>query len=222
MFRKSIINLVYRRVRRVWRRVGSRDIRRVYGQVLVAAVIAIAVGAASLAVKKETEIVNYSGLLDTIAMGESKGNYNAYYGNATNADIDFTIMSVGEVLAWQNDYVAQGHPSSAVGKYQFINATLQGLVSELGVSYDDKFDEVLQDRLAVRLLERRGVHDYVRGKITREQLAHNLSKEWAALPKVIGDNPESSYYDGDGLNKVQISIDEVFVAIANLRRPASS
>lgn len=218
--KRSISNLVPRRIRRAWRRVGTRETRRVYGQVVVAAVIAIAVGAVSL-VKKEAGTVDYSGLLNTIAMGESKGNYNAYYGNSANTEIVFTAMPVGEVLAWQDDYVAQGNASSAVGKYQFINSTLRGLIEEMGIDSATKFDAALQDRLAVRLLERRGVHDYVRGKISREQLAHNLSKEWAALPKVVGDNPEASYYDGDGLNKVQVSVDEVLVAIDSLRRPTS-
>lgn len=160
--------------------------------------------------------VNYDELLGTIAEGESKGNYNAYLGNAGNTEIDFTAMTVAEVLAWQQRYVAQGHASSAVGKYQFINTTLQGLVHEMQIDETTTFDPALQDRLAIRLLERRGVHDYLRGRITREQFAHNLSQEWAALPRVTGDNPAVSYYAGDGLNHARLSVDEVLVAITSL------
>lgn len=161
--------------------------------------------------------LNYTSLLNTIAQGESRGNYNAYFGNAGNAKIDFTAMTVGEVLDWQAEYVAQGSPSSAVGKYQFINTTLKGLVDEMQVSYSEQFDADLQDKLAIRLLERRGVQDYAHGLISSEQLAHNLSKEWAALPRVIGGNPESSYYDGDGLNKAHVKVDQVMTAIASLK-----
>lgn len=87
----------------------------------------------------------------------------------------------------------------------------------MGVSHAGRFDANLQDRLAIRLLERRGVQDYAHGRISREQLAHNLSKEWAALPRVIGGNPDSSYYDDDGLNKAHVKVDQVMAAIASLK-----
>ena len=157
-------------------------------------------------------------LLNTIAKVESKNNYNAYFGNPNNTSIQFTAMTVGEVLAWQKQFVQQGNPSSAVGRYQFIDSTLLGLVRELKIDENAKFDEALQDRLAVALLERRGVREYVDNKISREAFAHSLSKEWAALPKAIGDNPESSYYAGDGLNKAQISVDEIYASIATVRK----
>lgn len=160
--------------------------------------------------------VNATALLDTIAKGESRGNYNAYYGNAGNTEIKFTEMTVGEVLAWQKEFVDKGSPSSAVGKYQFIQPTLEGLVKEMKVDRTAKFDAQLQDRLAKRLLERRGLNDYVKGKISREEFAHNLSKEWAALPTVLGDKPDQSYYAGDGLNHVQIAIDEIFNGISSI------
>lgn len=206
---KSIIIHHFRRL--------QRPVKR-YAFVVAVAVI-ITTG---FVLERNSMTVNYRSLLDTIAQGESKGNYNAYYGHAANTAIDFTSMTVTEVLVWQQEYIDQGSPSSAVGKYQFINTTLKGLIDELGIEGNARFDAALQDRLAIRLLERRGVHDYMQGRISREQLAHNLSKEWAALPRVIGDNPESSYYAGDGLNSVHVSIAQVFAAIASLRQPASS
>lgn len=160
----------------------------------------------------------YTPLLNTIARGESQGNYNAHFGNAANTTIRFTDMSVAEVLRWQDEYVAQGHASSAVGKYQIINSTLRGLVQQLHIDPNTTFDEALQDKLAIALLERRGAHDYVEKKLSREEYAANLAKEWAALPKIIGTNPEQSYYAGDGLNSVQISIDEILGALATLQR----
>lgn len=162
---------------------------------------------------------DYSTLLNTIARGESRGNYNAYFGNAGNTSILFTSMTVGEVLAWQEAHVAQGSPSSAVGKYQFIRPTLAGLVQKLQIDASTRFDEALQDRLAVALLERRGVHDYLDKKISREEFAVNLSKEWAALPNVAGADPTASYYAGDGLNKSRISIEEVYAALESLDKP---
>lgn len=166
----------------------------------------------------DTQKIHTTELLNTIAKVESKYNYNAYFGNANNKSIQFTSMTVGDVLAWQKQFVEQGSPSSAVGRYQFIDSTLQGLIRELKIDVNAKFDQALQDRLAIALLERRGILDYVDNKMSREEFAHNLSKEWAALPKTIGDNPEQSYYAGDGLNKAQVSIAEMYASIATVRK----
>lgn len=156
---------------------------------------------------------SYRPLLNLIAGAESNGNYNAYYGNPQNSGIVFTEMTVAEVRQWQEDYVAQGSPSSAVGRYQIISGTLDGLIGELGIKPTQKFDESTQDAMAIALLERRGSVEYVNEELTREQFAANLAKEWAALPKVIGDNPDQSYYAGDGLNKSRVAPDSVLAAI---------
>jgi muramidase (phage lysozyme) len=159
----------------------------------------------------------YAPLLATIAKGESGGNYNAYFGSPANTATRFTDMSVSEVMEWQAGHVARGNVSNAVGKYQIILPTLVGLMDQLNINKDEKFDEALQDRLAIALLERRGSVDYVNKKLTREQFAANLAMEWAALPKVIGSDPESSYYAADGLNKSHVTIDEVYGALAVLQ-----
>lgn len=178
------------------------------------------VGAVSLILLNmhETQKIYTTGLLNMIAKVESKSNYNAHFGNSNNTSIQFTQMSVNEVLAWQKQFVEQGSPSSAVGRYQFIDSTLQGLVRELNIDENAKFDAVLQDRLANRLLERRGVREYVDNKMSRQEFAHNLSKEWAALPKTIGENPEQSYYAGDGLNKARLSVEELYAGIESVRK----
>lgn len=193
-----------------------KHVRRSRMLFVTVTVVALTIGT-MLLIERNTMTADYTHLLGIIAEGESKGNYNAYFGNAGNASIDFTTMSVGEVLEWQRTYVERGHASNAVGKYQFIRPTLAGLVRELDIDDSARFDAALQDRLAIRLLERRGVHDYLAGRISREQLAHNLSKEWAALPRVIGGDPSSSYYAGDGLNHSRVSIDQVLTAIDSLK-----
>lgn len=205
-----------RKLRRDWRKI-TRVFRRRPSYMV--GMVVLVVATAGILYSSMTKIdADYTELLSTIAEGESKGNYNAYFGNAGNTEIDFTAMTVAEVLAWQQRYLAEGHASSAVGKYQFINTTLQGLVHEMQIDETATFDPALQDRLAIRLIQRRGAQDYLRGHITREQFAHNLSQEWAALPRVTGDNPSASYYAGDGLNHARLSVDEVLVAIDTLRQ----
>lgn len=155
----------------------------------------------------------YKQILAVVAKGESNDNYNAYFGNSANTNIKFTDMTVGEVMQWQGDFIQKGSASSAVGKYQFLRSTLAGLIRELKISPVAKFDAELQDRLAIALIDRRGAVLFAEKKISREQFANNLSQEWAALPRVIGDRPTESYYAGDGLNAAKISVSEIMKAI---------
>ena len=158
----------------------------------------------------------YAPLLNLIGRAESNDNYNAYFGSPANTTTDFTAMPIRDVLAWQAEYVRQGSPSSAVGRYQIINTTLEGLVRELKLDPNEKFDQSMQDRLAVALLERRGASAYLNDEISREEFAANLAKEWAALPKVLGDNAEDSYYASDGLNRSRVKVGEVLAVIQRI------
>ena len=180
------------------------------GIVFVAALIAYTIG--SMNRRLQVDPVSAKPLLDLIARVESKGNYNAYFGNAGNTSIKFTEMSIADVLSWQEDFIAAGHPSSAVGRYQIISTTLKGLVQQLNIDTNQPFNEAMQDRMAVALLERRGATEYVNNQIDERQFAAELAKEWAALPKIIGDRPEQSYYASDGLNKALVGVDEILRA----------
>jgi hypothetical protein len=182
--------------------------------VLVFILVGIVVYATYMQNKRLTvDPATYAPLLQLIAKVESKGNYNAYFGNASNSSINFTAMSIAEVMKWQSDHVRQGNLSSAVGRYQIVDTTLSGLVRQLGIDTNQIFDQTMQDQLAIALLERRGAESYINKELTRDQFAANLAKEWAALPKVIGEKPGASYYAGDGLNKSLVSVDEVMKAI---------
>ena len=194
-------------LRRLPKRVRKNPALYAAGLLLAGGVLAYMIG--SMNRQLAVDPVTCRPLLDLIAQAESKGNYNAYFGNASNTEVKFTEMSVAEVLDWQKAFVAQGNPSSAVGRYQIINTTLVGLVQELDLQGSEVFDEAMQDRLALALLERRGVVAYINGRIDAKQFAAELAKEWAGLPRILGDAPEKSYYAGDGLNTALVGADEV-------------
>ena len=162
----------------------------------------------------------YTPLLEVIAKAESRGNYNAYFGNAANHDLKFTDMTITDVLDWQKRYVDEGNPSSAVGRYQIIRPTLDGLVKQLNINPNAHFDEPMQNRLAIALIERRGSVDFIQQKLSAESFAHELSKEWASLPKVIGNAPESSFYAGDGLNQSLVDSHTSLAAIQQFKQLA--
>lgn len=139
-------------------------------------------------------------LLDFIASGESGGNYNIMAGGAVK---DLTSMPIKDVIALQK---SSGKNQKAVGKFQIIPSTLEGLVKKLGLSGDEIFDEELQDRLGLALLNERGYQDFKSGKIDENTFMKNLSKEWRALP-----DPDTgkTYADsGASANKANKSVEE--------------
>lgn len=152
----------------------------------------------------------HSSLLDFIGAKESRGNYNITVGGKTEPNL--TNMTIAEVLEYQSGMLKRGHESTAVGKYQIIKATLQDLIKMGYASTSDKFTPEVQDRLAVGLLKRRGLDNYLAGKISKEQFADNLSKEWASLPYRTG----ASYYAGVGSNKSAGTRDSFVSVVASV------
>jgi len=156
------------------------------------------------AAKKQAKIEGegLAGIREMIAAKESGGDYNVMVGGQK---MDLTNMSIADVMNMQQQRIASGQ-NSAAGKYQIINSTLKGLVAEGGIDTSAKFDQQMQDRLADMLIQKRGYSDYKSGKMSKEQFATNLSKEWAALPSGPGNQ---SYYAGVGNNKAHYSWDQV-------------
>jgi len=209
-------------LRSYWRKLRLRRNRRMVVMVLSVVGFVLLVGVVSAKIDGRSKIAPaaYTPLLNVIAEAESKGNYNAYFGDTANSDIRFTDMTIGQVLQWQAEYVRNGSYSSAVGRYQIVQSTLEGLVARLKLNVNTvKFDQKTQDMMAISLLERRGSQTFADQDMSPEQFAANLAQEWASLPKVMGENPDESYYASDGVNKSLVSIDEVLGALTVLSKP---
>jgi muramidase (phage lysozyme) len=154
--------------------------------------------------------------------------YDVVYGGIPKANRpkdDLTSYTVGEVIEWQQFVIGKGAASSAAGGYQFIRKTLMSLNLPLGA----RFDADCQDGAALMLLDRRGWDDCENGRMTPEDFADMLAREWASLPVQRDQRGASrqvrrgqSYYAGDGLNKAHATPEEVMVAVrAALVGPAS-
>jgi muramidase (phage lysozyme) len=148
-------------------------------------------------------------LLDYIGRIESQGNYNVLVGGKTKSDL--TDMTVAQVLEFQKTMREMGHESTAVGKYQIIQKTLEGLVAQGAVKLEDKFNPSTQDRLAVALMRGRGLDRYQSGNLSAAQFADNLAREWASLPLATG----RSAYQGVGSNKSLVSRDDFMKVFAD-------
>lgn len=150
-------------------------------------------------------------LKNLIGHHESRNDYNVVFGEKR---MPLTNMTINQVLAWQHRYTENGSPSSAAGRYQIIEKTLRGLKNEMGLTGNEKFDAAMQDRMFVRLAQRRGLNDFISGRISEDRFMRNLSQEWASLPK---DNSGLSYYHGDGLNRAHASPASVRAALDSVQ-----
>ena len=102
------------------------------------------------------------GILDLIAKVESGGDYNATLDNGrwTGGAKNLVNMTLKEVRALQESMktpenraiYGDGDGSSALGRYQIVGTTLDGLMKRLKLSGDELFSPEMQDRLANELL----------------------------------------------------------------------
>lgn len=150
------------------------------------------------------------GLLDVISQGESGGSYNKISGGK---EVPLTNMTLGQVFNLQSTMINRGSPSTAVGKYQFINGTLRSVAQKMGVGPDEPFTPELQDKLAIGLLQGRGLNAYLSGKLSESSFLDNISKEWAAVPNSSG----RGTYDGDGKNMAKKNVGEILEFIRGLK-----
>lgn len=162
-------------------------------------------------------------LLSLIGSLEAPKGYDQVYGGIRSADLPprrLTTMTVGEVLAWQ-DSIDRKYPSEAAGRYQIMEDTLRDLVGRGSVRTSDLFNRTTQDRLALVLMERRGLSAYRAGRISATEFGQRLSQEWASLPAQTRDKrgrpaTGQSYYAGDGLNRSHTSKGTVLAKIRSI------
>lgn len=143
--------------------------------------------------------------------GESRGDYNVVIGGSQPQPL-ITLRAIADIRNLQRQLVNNGEPSSAVGRYQIIEHTLDALCDELELSDDRLFDAPTQDLLGWRLLVNRGYRSWWRGEMTHLAFAHNLSCEWASLPDPR--NGGKSHYDGVGANHASTTVAHVLTMLA--------
>ena len=138
-------------------------------------------------------------LIDTIVSGESKDynttlGYDAYLpkdgivpgSNPPKKIQPITDLTFGEIKKVQSYMITEGGgSSSAVGKYQIIDTTLNRLQKKLKLDDNVKFSQAAQDNMAGTLLSERGYDKWIKGELSDDAFQTGLAKEWAsvAVPK---------------------------------------
>lgn len=139
-------------------------------------------------------------ILDLIAQAEAgKDGYDAVQYGAIRRPGKFpTQMTLMEIYNWISATPGQPH---AIGRYQFIPATLRRLVNKGQVPITATFSPELQDQLATILLREAGLDQFMAGGLSRKTFMNNLAKIWAGLPNSSG----KSHYHGYAGNKATMS-----------------
>ena len=119
-------------------------------------------------------------------------------------------MTISEVMQLQQQ-MQGNYQSTAVGKYQIIKGTLEGLVNKLNLDPSTKFNSATQDMLAAELIKEKGYDKYQSGALSKEQFLASLAHTWAGLP--VG--PQGGYYDNTPGNKAGIGWTEALQSFGN-------
>ena len=170
-------------------------------------------------------------LLDFIGNKESKGydDISGLVSESRYPSKPITQMTIQEILDWQES-IDRFQQSEAVGRYQVVEDTLRGynndrtvgpgspLYIRAGLSASSLYSPENQDKIAIVLIEGRGLSMFLEGKITREEFGDNLAAEWASLPLITGPNRGRSRYAGDSAgNRALTTIDAILAAIDSVK-----
>lgn len=146
---------------------------------------------------------HYASVLDRIALPESgRHGYEAIYSPSGGQRVPgLEQMTLSQVRRYQRNYIAQGGTeSSAIGKYQFTQATFDRIMTKLNLDPETTvFNRATQDRMAVELLRERGLDRYLANPspAARERLLDALAQEWAS----VGDRTGRSMHAGVAGNR---------------------
>ncbi|MDQ0591000.1 hypothetical protein [Variovorax paradoxus] len=166
--------------------------------------------AGAAAVDKMGAAVSGSGLGGVIAKHE--GGYGSFNrgaaGDSRGATMDFSNMTVDQIMAAQALEKGDKNRLFAVGKYQVIPSTMKEAAKSMGLKGDEKFTPELQERIFNEHLtdkKRPEISGYIRGEHDDLGAAQRAgSREWASIadPKT-----GKSFYAGSGNNRAGLSAD---------------
>ncbi|OIQ32845.1 MAG: hypothetical protein BM562_03645 [Alphaproteobacteria bacterium MedPE-SWcel] len=147
-----------------------------------------------------TVSVDVEEIMNVIAKAEAgRADYDAVqHGARIKPPAAPTQMTLQQIYTWIKATPGQHH---AIGRYQFIPATLKRLARNQDVPLNRTFSPALQDQLAHQLIEEAGLSAFKAGKMEQVTFMNNLAKIWAGLPTSSG----KSHYHNYAGNKATVT-----------------
>ena len=143
----------------------------------------------------------------------AEGGYNSMFPSENIPGL--TDMTINEVVALQKEKLKDGRKSAAVGAYQILFP--ERAAAKAGIPLDAKFSPENQDKMAIALIEGRG--------ITIEMIKNNpveaalrLAREFAGIPVLAptqglnGPVDRGDSYYNDGVNKATVTAEQLEAA----------
>lgn len=150
-----------------------------------------------------------------ISSGEGGyGSYNRGVAGDSKGTIDFSQMTIKEIMDRQS--LRRGDPNRlfAVGKYQVIPSTMKEAVAALGINPNEKLTPELQERIMREYLigkKRPQIKEYITGKSNDKMAALNAAAlEFASVADPVTGR---SKYGGVGGNKASISSEKLGISM---------
>jgi len=154
-------------------------------------------------------------VLDFVGRYEARGLYDIRNGGSRDPDI--LDMTINEVLRYQSNWRSWPRAaSSALGRYQYIQGTLEWISGLMGVNKNtQKFDEDFQDRLCIYDMRYRcKLDDWLAGRIESEEFANELAQVWAAIPN----SSNRSQYAGVANNRRGLDYSNAVAQLDRIRQ----
>ncbi len=128
-----------------------------------------------------------------------RAGYDAWHESAAVPPLKApSQMTLAEIQSWIAATPGQHH---AIGRYQIVPDTLEGLILRTGLPLETLFDAQVQDALANILILDAGYAAFEAGRITPGRFMDNLARIWAGFPLESG----LSAYDGVAGNKATVT-----------------
>jgi len=156
-------------------------------------------------------------LLNTISKAENtNNNYNAIFSNGKQHKIQYTKMTIKEVLIDMKKRIKTKW-SSATGKYQFMYLTLKNLTKKYNIDINNQlFSPEFQEKIARIKLKERWLEKFLKWDLKRDAFQINISAEWASLAK---DESWKSYHHKDWINKAFCSNEKIDMVLDSIKNP---
>jgi hypothetical protein len=158
------------------------------------------------------------GLASFVAGAETGGRFDAYNADSGKGDPKILDTNISNLRSYISKYP---NSSGAVGAYQFMPETAEGLAKQMGIDpTKTKFTPEVQKQLHLFHLNQLGYGKYAKGEMSKEEFGAAIAQQYRAVP-----DPRTGYTWNDSAavrNKAQVTNEQYLRALEQSKQGAVS